>query len=100
MNIAELAEPVDHGQIERGQGRDGKNFDRTGKFRSQSFFDRQRCYGLLGFDQVAWLDEVPGIERDVNGKYASDEAVVEWTNRLDRAQITPATLTASRCDAG
>lgn len=52
----------------------------------QSFFDRPRCYKLLGFDEVAWLDEVPGIERDVGGKYASDEAVVDAILAMDEGE--------------
>lgn len=42
------------------------------------YFDRERVYGLLGFDRMVWLNEVPGIERAARGwSPPSDNAVVE-----------------------
>jgi Sulfatase len=41
------------------------------------FFNRERAYRLLGFDRVAWLDDVPGIERAPGSTWPSDETVVQ-----------------------
>jgi len=43
---------------------------------SRSYYDRERAYQLLGFDQVVWLDEVPGIERDPRVGWPTDRSVV------------------------
>jgi hypothetical protein len=41
------------------------------------WYDRERIYPLLGFDQVIWLDEKPGIDRDTRVDWPTDHAVVE-----------------------
>src|SRR5262249_14567303 len=41
------------------------------------YYDRERVYGLLGFDRVVWLHEAPGVERAPRGRWPSDKAVVE-----------------------
>jgi hypothetical protein len=40
------------------------------------FFDRERAYRLLGFDNVVWLGDAPDVERDPRGWWPSDRAVV------------------------
>jgi hypothetical protein len=44
---------------------------------SRSYYDRERVYNLLGFDRVAWLDEVPGIQRDPRVGWPTDHTVVD-----------------------
>jgi phosphoglycerol transferase MdoB-like AlkP superfamily enzyme len=40
------------------------------------FFDRERAYGLLGFDHVVWLGDESDVERDPRGWWPTDRAVV------------------------
>ena len=48
------------------------------------YYDRERAYGLLGFDRVVWLDETPGVERAIRGHWVSDTAVVDAVIRASR----------------
>ena len=41
------------------------------------FFNRERAYDLLGFDDVVWLREFPGVQRADRGSWPSDQAVVD-----------------------
>ncbi len=41
------------------------------------FFARENAYHLLGFDDVRWLDESPGIQRATRNSWPSDAAVVD-----------------------
>jgi phosphoglycerol transferase MdoB-like AlkP superfamily enzyme len=41
------------------------------------YYDYERVYGLLGFDRVVWLSELPGVELAARGRWPSDKAVVE-----------------------
>jgi hypothetical protein len=40
------------------------------------FFDRERVYGLLGFDRTVWLREQPGVELAPRAGWPSDDAMV------------------------
>jgi hypothetical protein len=40
------------------------------------YYNRERVYGLLGFDHVVWLRDLPGVERAPRGGWPSDQAVV------------------------
>jgi phosphoglycerol transferase MdoB-like AlkP superfamily enzyme len=48
------------------------------------FYDRERAYGLLGFDSVVWLGDDPNVERDPRGWWPSDRAVVDAVIRTSR----------------
>jgi hypothetical protein len=39
------------------------------------FYNHETAYRLLGFDQVSWLDESPGVERGPRGLWPTDQAV-------------------------
>ena len=41
------------------------------------YYDRERAYGILGFDRVVWLDDVEAIERDGRVGWPADRAVVQ-----------------------
>jgi phosphoglycerol transferase MdoB-like AlkP superfamily enzyme len=41
------------------------------------YYDRERAYGLLGFQAVVWLDDVPGIARDPRVGWPTDSTVVD-----------------------
>jgi phosphoglycerol transferase MdoB-like AlkP superfamily enzyme len=42
-----------------------------------SYFDRPATYPHLGFDEVVWLDEEEGVERDASGRWATDQTVID-----------------------
>lgn len=48
------------------------------------FFARERAYDWLGFDEVRWLDDVPGIQRAAHGSSPSDAAVVDAIIEVSR----------------
>ena len=50
----------------------------------REFFNREKVYGLLGFDEMFWLHEAPDIERSPDGFWPSDEAVVDTVIRASR----------------
>ena len=41
------------------------------------YYDRERVYSLLGFDDVRWLHEAPGVARAERGEWPSDDAIVD-----------------------
>lgn len=41
------------------------------------YYDRERVYPLLGFDDVVWLSGAPGVERAARADWPSDDAVVD-----------------------
>jgi phosphoglycerol transferase MdoB-like AlkP superfamily enzyme len=41
------------------------------------YYDRERVYPLLGFDDVRWLYDTPGVERAERGNWPSDDAIVD-----------------------
>jgi hypothetical protein len=49
------------------------------------YYNRERVYDLLGFDQVKWLRKVPGVERAARGDWPSDRAVVRATIQASQA---------------
>jgi phosphoglycerol transferase MdoB-like AlkP superfamily enzyme len=40
------------------------------------YYDRERAYRLLGFDRVAWPDDVPDVSRDPRNGWPTDSVVV------------------------
>jgi phosphoglycerol transferase MdoB-like AlkP superfamily enzyme len=40
------------------------------------YYERQRAYGLLGFDHMVWLGDSAGVERAPRGLWPSDASVV------------------------
>lgn len=50
----------------------------------KGFYNRERVYGQLGFDEVFWLNEEPGVERAANRFWPSDNAVVDAVLRASR----------------
>ncbi len=48
------------------------------------FFAREKAYDLLGFDDVRWLNEAPGIQRAVRGSSPSDAAIVDAILEVSR----------------
>ena len=48
------------------------------------FFAREKAYDLLGFDDVRWVSEVPGIQRDGRNSWPSDAAVVDAILEVSR----------------
>jgi hypothetical protein len=41
------------------------------------YYNRERVYELLGFRQVVWVNEIPGVERAPRAGWPSDGAVVQ-----------------------
>jgi hypothetical protein len=41
------------------------------------YYDRERAYRVLGFDRVAWLDDVPDVARDPRNGWPTDSVVVD-----------------------
>ena len=41
------------------------------------YYDRERVYSLLSFDQVRWLHDTPGVARAERGAWPSDDAIVD-----------------------
>jgi phosphoglycerol transferase MdoB-like AlkP superfamily enzyme len=41
------------------------------------YYDRERVYPLLGFDDVRCLHDTPGVERAERGNWPSDDAIVD-----------------------
>lgn len=48
------------------------------------YYDRERVYGVLGFDSVMWLRGAPGVERASRGEWPSDQAVVKAVIRASQ----------------
>ena len=57
------------------------------------FFNRERAYRLLAFDNVIWLDNLPGVERAAGNNWPSDNAVVDAVIRATQ-QSEPAFIFA------
>ncbi len=49
----------------------------------REYFDRPISYPRLGLDDVDWLDDRRGVERDVTGRYPSDDAVIDAILAMD-----------------
>lgn len=43
----------------------------------KNFYNREKAYSLMGFDEVVWLNENPNVERAAQGVWVSDRAIVE-----------------------
>jgi hypothetical protein len=50
----------------------------------RNFYNRERTYKLLGFEEVHWLNEAPGVERAKKPFWPSDNAVVGTIIRASR----------------
>ncbi len=52
----------------------------------KAFYNRASIYPKLGFDEVYWLNEDPGVERAANRFWPSDNAVVDAIIRASRGK--------------
>ena len=50
----------------------------------KNWFNRERAYALLGFDESVWLHEDKSNERAATGWWPSDKVVAEVKKRLEK----------------